>query len=147
VFEDGLLASLFAGLEFQFAAKHVDDGGEVDDACDGVLLTEDRRAVSGCGRNGLGRGDREARRDARPLIDRRRLTQCAGESRQDLEQVLGHRGRQVRLLRDDAHLRLQADRVVRADLGAEPVLQRCDDATAVGVVLGVRARDHEDVER
>ena len=35
---------------------------------------------------------------------------------------------------------------MRAHLGAEPVLQRRDDAAAVGVVLGVRARDEQDVE-
>ncbi len=34
-----------------------------------------------------------------------------------------------------------------ADLGAEPVLERCDDPAAVGVVLGVRRRDQEQVQR
>src|SRR5439155_477637 len=38
-------------------------------------------------------------------------------------------------------------RVVRADLRAEAVLERRDDAPAVGVVLGVRARNHVEVER
>ena len=37
--------------------------------------------------------------------------------------------------------------VVRADLGAEAVLQRRDDAAAVGVVLGIRAGHHVEVER
>ena len=36
---------------------------------------------------------------------------------------------------------------MRADLGAEAVLQRRDDAPAVGVVLRVRARDEQQVER
>jgi hypothetical protein len=36
---------------------------------------------------------------------------------------------------------------VGADLGAEAVLERGDDPTAVGVVLGVRARHDEYVER
>ncbi len=36
---------------------------------------------------------------------------------------------------------------MRADLGAEPVLERRDDAAAVGVVLGVGAGDDEHVER
>ena len=38
-------------------------------------------------------------------------------------------------------------RVVGADLGAEPVLERRDDPAAVGVVLGVRAGHDEHVER
>ena len=36
---------------------------------------------------------------------------------------------------------------MRPDLGAEAVFERCDDAAAVGVVLGVRARHDQDVER
>ena len=36
--------------------------------------------------------------------------------------------------------------IVRADLRAEPVLQRRDDPAAVGVVLGVRGRHEHDVE-
>ena len=42
---------------------------------------------------------------------------------------------------------LELERVVGADLGAEPVLERGDDAAAVGVVLGVGAGDDEHVER
>ena len=36
---------------------------------------------------------------------------------------------------------------MRADLRAEAVLERRDDAPAVGVVLGVGAGHHEEVER
>ena len=53
----------------------------------------------------------------------------------------------MRLLVDDADLGVQLQRVVRADLGAEPVLQRGDDASAVGVVLGVGAGDDDHVQR
>ena len=52
-----------------------------------------------------------------------------------------------RLLVDDRHLELGLERVVRADLRAEAVLERRDDAAAVRVVLGVRRRDEHDVER
>ena len=51
------------------------------------------------------------------------------------------------LLLDDRHLELGVERVVRADLRAEPVLERRDDAAAVRVVLGVRRRDEHEVER
>ena len=71
----------------------------------------------------------------------------AGEPGEHLQQVLGHLGGQMRLLLDDADLGVELQRVVRADLGAEPVLERGDDAAAVGVVLGVGAGDDEHVER
>ena len=45
------------------------------------------------------------------------------------------------------HLELDLERVVRADLRAEAVLERRDDAAAVRVVLRVRRRDEHDVER
>ena len=103
--------------------------------------------MPGRGGDGLRGGDGEPRRDTRPLIDRMRLAQVAGEPGEHLQQILGHFGGQMRLLLDDAHLRLELQRVVRADLGAEPVLERGDDAAAVGVVLGVGAGDDEHVER
>ena len=56
-------------------------------------------------------------------------------------------GDQVGLLPDHRHLVVELGRVVGADLGAEPVLQRRDDPAAVGVVLGVGAGHHEHVER
>ena len=76
-----------------------------------------------------------------------RGAQRAGEAREDLEQVVGHLGDQVRLLPDDRDLVGELQRVVGADLGAEAVLERRDDAAAVGVVLGVRAGDDQHVER
>ena len=42
---------------------------------------------------------------------------------------------------------VDVERVVRADLAAEAVLQRRDDAAAVRVVVGVGRRDEHDVER
>ena len=76
-----------------------------------------------------------------------RLAQRAGEAGQDLDEVVGYVGDEVGLLADHRDLVLELDRVVRADLGAEPVLERRDDAAAVGVVLGVGAGDDEHVER
>ena len=61
--------------------------------------------------------------------------------------MVGYAGHEVRLLTDHGDLVVELDRVVRADLGAEPVLERGDDATAVGVVLRVRARDDQGVQR
>ncbi len=61
--------------------------------------------------------------------------------------MVGHLGDQLGLLADHRHLVVELDRVVRADLGAEAVLERGDDPTAVGVVLRVRARHDERVQR
>ena len=46
-----------------------------------------------------------------------------------------------------AHFVVEFDRVVRADFGAEAVLQRGDDPAAVGVVLRVGGGHHQDVQR
>ena len=72
------------------------------------------------------------------------------EARHDHERQAGSAGRGQRggaLLLEDRDLLLGRDGVVRADLGAEAVLERGDDATAVGVVLGVGGRDHQQVQR
>ena len=52
-----------------------------------------------------------------------------------------------RLLAHDGHLGLDVERVVGADLAAEAVLQRGDDAAPVGVVLRVGRGDEQHVER
>ena len=51
------------------------------------------------------------------------------------------------LLVDDRDFELGLERVVRADLRTEPVLERRDDAAAVRVVLGVGGRDEQHIER
>ena len=53
----------------------------------------------------------------------------------------------ARLLLHDAGLGLDVERVVRADLAAEAVLQRGDDAAAVRVVLRVGGGDEHEIER
>ena len=56
-------------------------------------------------------------------------------------------GRELRELGlHDRDLVLEPARIVRADLRAEPVLERRDDPATVGVVLGVGARDDVDVD-
>ena len=81
------------------------------------------------------------------LVDAPDSRRCAGEAGQHLEEVVGHVGDEVGLLRDDGDLLVDLARVVGADLGAEAVLERGDDPAAVGVVLGVGAGHDEDVER
>ena len=50
-------------------------------------------------------------------------------------------------LRGDRHRLLAAGHVVRADLGADAILERRDDLAARRVVLGVGGEEHHDVER
>ena len=71
----------------------------------------------------------------------------AGEAGDDLDEVVGHLGDEVGLLAHQRDLAGDLERVVRADLGPEPVLERGDDPPAVRVVLGVRAGHEHDVQR
>ena len=145
--EDLGLATLLAGLELDLAAEHVDGGLEVDDAGHRLVLALGGRAVQRRRCDGLGTGDREPRAHARALVDGLRLAQLAGEAGQHLEQVGRHLGDEVGLLLDDGDLLLDLARVVGADLRTEAVLERGDDAPAVGVVLRVGAGHDEHVER
>ena len=147
MFEHGLLASFLPGLELQLAAQHVDHGAQVDHPGHRVGLAQHRAAMPCGGGNRLGRRDRKPRRHPGALIDRIGLPQGAGKPGHHLDQMVGHLGVQVRLLEDHPHLGVEFQRVVRPDLGAEPVFERGDDATPVGVVLGVGAGDHQDVQR
>ena len=113
-----------------------------------------QRAARGVGDERLVVGDRQAHRHAGALVDVRRAAGLLAHLGHDL----GHERRapatlrpsareRPRLLLDDVHLELGVERVVRADLRAEAVLQRRDDAPAVRVVLGVRRRDQHEVDR
>ena len=74
-------------------------------------------------------------------------------SRDDLLHVVGHGDAIVAhvevqcFLLHDLDLLLEIFRIVRADLRAVAVFQRRDDAAAIRVVLGVRGRNEENVER
>ena len=52
----------------------------------------------------------------------------------------------IGLLLEQLHLELEVERIVGADLGAEAVLERGDDASAVRVILGVGTCDDQHVE-
>ena len=57
-----------------------------------------------CGGHGLCGRDREPRRDARPLIDRRMVARIAGEAGEDLGDERRNRRREVGFLLDDGDL-------------------------------------------
>lgn len=120
--EDLEFPSLLAGFELDLASEHLHDGAEIDGTRDRIVLAENRTAMQGRGRDGLGAGDGEPCRDTRTLVDGRRFAQQPGEPCQDLEQIVGDAGLQMRLLLDDGDLVLESRRVVRADLRSEAVL-------------------------
>ena len=96
VLEDLVLAALLAGLELDLAAEHVDRGLEVDQPGDRLVLALGGGPVQRRGGDGLGAGDREPGGDPGALVDRAGLAQRAGEAGQDLDQVVGHVGDEVR---------------------------------------------------
>ena len=146
--EDLALAALLAGLELDLAAEHVDGGLEVDDP-------GHRLRPRPAGSRGAGRTRRSV---SAPAIANRALTPERWSTELDSRRLRvkraristrwsGHLGDQLGLLPDHRDLVLELGRVVGPDLGAEAVLERGDDAAAVGVVLGVGAGHHEGVER
>ncbi len=148
VVEDLALAALLAGLELDLAAEHVDRGLQVDDPGDRLVLALRRSpGAAPPPRRSRRRRSRTGRETPERWSTALRLAQRPGEAGQDLDEVVGYVGDQVRLLPDHGDLVVELDRVVGADLGAEPVLERRDDPAAVGVVLGVGAGHHEHVER
>jgi hypothetical protein len=147
VFEVLGLPALFARGELQLAAQHVGHRLEVDGTGHGAGLAGERGPAQRGGGHRLGGGHGEPGRHARTLVDGARLAQRTGEAGDDLPQVAGHLGDQLGLLVDQRDLVGQRQRVVRAHLGAEAVLERRDDPPAVGVVLRVGRRDEQDVQR
>src|SRR3954452_1776725 len=141
------LSALLAHLELDLAEQRRYDRRDVTHPRDRQPLTHTGASAERRRGHSLGRRDREPSADAGPVVDRGGLPQPAGQSRDDLEQVLGYVGDQHGLLGDELYLLGDLTRVVRADLRAEPVLERRDNPTAVGVVLWVRAGHQQYVDR
>ena len=109
-------------------------------------------ATQGVGADDLVVGDRQAHAHPAALVDVRARPRQLADRADHLGEVVRHLhvdavdGARPSLLAHDVHLRGHVERVVGADLAAEAVLQRRDDAAAVGVVLGVRRGHQQDVE-
>ena len=97
-------------------------------------------------------GDRGAHGNPGALVHVRRAAREAGDLGDDLlhvardPQLAPGRADVDALLGDDVQFLVDVARVVRADVRAVAVLERGDDAAAVGVVLRVGRRHDEDVE-
>ena len=146
MFQHCQFATLLTGLELQLPAQHVDHGAQVDNPRHRLVLAEQCAAMTCRRGHRLGSGDGEACRHTGALIHRARFAEITGEAGDDLQQVLGHLRREMGLLADDTNLGIELTGIVGADLGAEAILERGDDAAAVGVVLRVGASDDEHIQ-
>ena len=126
--------------------------GQIAHARHRLGLAGARRAPDRRGGERLDVPDRVADADAAPMVDVRRAAELGRErgddllhERRDADRDVAGRG--TSLLVHDHDLVAQLLGVVRAHLRPEPVLQRRHDAAAVRVVVGVRGRDQQQVER
>src|SRR5579875_1214158 len=142
-----MLAAFLADLEFHLSADRVDDRWKVADAGDRLGLTGERGASQRGRRDGFRAGYRETRRYPGALIDGTGFPDKPGEAGDDFEEVQRHGSGQVSLLDDEVDFVAQSERVVGANLRIEAVLERCNDAAAVGVIFGIRAGDEKNVQR
>ena len=141
------LPALLAHLELDLAQQGGQHHVEIADPGDRVRISRPGGAAERRAGHGLGGGDTEPGGHAGALVDRGRLPQLVGEMGQHLEQMITDLGHQLGLLAEQCDLLVQLDQIVGADLRAEPVLQRRDDPTAVGVVLRVCRGDQEHIQR
>src|SRR5579875_2171407 len=142
-----MLAAFLADLEFHLSAERVDDRWKVANAGDRLGLAGERGASQRGRRDGFRAGHRKTRRYSGALIDGTGFPNKPGEARDDFEKVQRYGGDQVSLLDDEVDFVAQSKRVMGANLRAEAVLERCNDATAVGVIFGIRAGDEKNVQR
>src|SRR6202171_5772099 len=153
LFQHRLVVALFPGLHLELAGARRNDGGQVGDARHGLGLAGPQRAARGVRREILVIGDRDPHADPGALVDFWAAPRQLRHLGNDLLHEVGHGNRELPVLEIGALLLHDPDfvvdvaRVVRPDLRPETVLQRRDDAAAVGVVLRVGAGDDDDVDR
>ena len=150
--EDLLLPPLLDRVELDPAQPGLDDGRQVAHPRDGLGLARPGRPPDRGRRERLEVADRVPDAHAAAMVHVRRPAELGRERGEDLLQVDGDADRDVArprpgLLLHDRDLVLERLGVVRANLRAEPVLERRHDPAAVGVVVGVRGSDEQQVER
>ncbi len=150
--QDVALAPLLDRVELDAALGRGQHRRQIAHARHGLGLARARGAPDRRGRQRLDVPDRVADADPAPMVDVRRAPELGRERGHDLLHERRNAHRDVarggaRLLIHDHDLVAELLGVVRADLRAEPVLQRRHDAAAVRVVVGVRGRDQQQVER
>ena len=136
-------------FQLDFAAGALSQRDEVGNARCDLLFVEANCAPQRIRQHIFIVGDADPHADARTLRDLGALAREVG----DLGDNLAHVGRHERvvlliaedaaLLLHDVHFMLDSLRIVRPDLRTETVLERRDDAPAVGVILRVSRSDDE----
>ena len=128
-------------------------GVDVGDAGDRLGVARDQRPALRVRDDILEARDGQALAHAGPLVHLLVLPRLDGHLLDHLPHVVGqldgHAGAvAIRpcLLRRDGERMVPPRGVVRADLGADAVLERRDDLAARGVVLGIGREDHQHVE-
>src|SRR5262249_44856002 len=151
--QDLFLAGVAERLQLDLPRGGRHQGTEVADARRGVDLAQADRALERARGEIFVVADADPYRHAGTLTDLRGLAGQVRELGDDLFHVLGRRpahtiGGERRAFRlHDGDLVGEPPRIVRADLRPEAVLERRDDAPAVGVVLGIRAGDDIHIDR
>ena len=126
---------------------------EVRHPGDGHRLAGPDRPSYRAGRQRLLTGHRHSHRDPGSLVQVRAAAGLLGHGgHQPGHEVRHHHLDAVdrgddRLLDHDVHLHVDVQRIVGPDLGPEPVLERGDDATTVGVVLRIGRGEQHHVQR
>src|SRR6266496_3543680 len=150
--DDLLLAGISNRLQLDLAAGRRQQRRQVAHARRHLALAVADRTAQGVGLEALEVADRDADADARALRDVRAAAGEVGNLGDDLLHVGRHDGLELSgpevapLLLHDVDLVRDRLRVVGPNLRTEAVLQRRDDPATIGVVLGVGARHHEQVQ-
>ena len=148
------LLAFFNGLQFNLAIGRRQQGRQITNAWNRLILAQQQRAAQGITDQAFVVGYGHAHAHARTLVDVAMLARHAGDFRNNFLHELRHRdpiavavqqGRTLGL--HDVNLNADVPGVMGADLGAVAVLERGDDAAAVGVILGVGAGHNANVQR
>src|SRR5579885_2260890 len=140
------------GIQLDLAAGRSHDRGEVADAWCDLALFQAQGAAAGVAQHVLIVRDRDAHAHTGALADIVTLARQVRDLRDDLFHELRHDHLQpiavevAALCLHNLDLVLQHIGIVRANLRAHAVLERRDDAPAVGVVLRVGAGHHIDIK-
>src|SRR5579884_170271 len=151
--DDTLFLDIADGIKLDLAAGRSDDARKVAHARGDIAFAQAQRAAVGIAQHVLVVGDRDAHTDAGTLADIAAATRQLCKFGNDFLHEL--RINHIQLIRwkgcafglHDLHFVFYRARIVRANLGADAVFERRDNAAAIGVVFRVGAGDHIDIQR
>src|ERR1700730_14889185 len=140
-------------LQFEFAGDGRESGINISNSRDGILFRDASCALLGVADDAFQRGDREPLAYARATIYALVFACLEGDFLDNLAQISGHIdlasgiAAHPRFLRRDGHPFFESRWIVRANLCADAVLERSDDFSARGVILRIRGKHQQHIER